>query len=203
MPNQWKTQEEEKSVIKTRQTAERSPELKFSKQTSVIFCDPNYPIYFIESFFRFAKSHFNVSVSTHVHSTVTNLPNELAEFCSDFLNVNANADISLTLIWKPVGIDPIMILQGMHEIHGVVNIARYFNRLIELINKDVLKYEQTDPLYANKIDTYLNQIHCALHVVNNNASLNICKKSHYVMGNDISIVDLILESIDTYKRKKM
>ncbi|XP_020280780.1 phenylalanine--tRNA ligase alpha subunit isoform X1 [Pseudomyrmex gracilis] len=201
--NQWKTQEEEKSIVKTRQTAEQSPESKLSKQTPVIFCDPNYPIYFIESFFRFTKSHLNVSVSTHVHSTVTNLPNELSEFCSDFLNVNANPDISLTLIWKSVGIDPIMILQGMHEIHGVVNIARYFNRLIELINKDVLKYEQVDPLYANKIDACLDQIHCALHAVSNNASLNICKKSHYVMGDDISIVDLIIESIDKYKRKKM
>lgn len=180
-----------------------SEKLSFPNQQFIIFCDPNYPIYFIEPLLRLVKPYFNVSVSTYVHSTVTNFPNELAEFCSDFSSMNAYANMSLILIWKTVGIDPIMVLPEMHRIQGIVNVARYLNRLIELSNVNVLKYERNGPLYANKVDTYLDKIHCTLHGIKNNTiSQKIHKKSRYVMGDDISIIDLILESIDKYKVRK-
>lgn len=172
---------------------------KFSDQQFVIFCDPNYPIYFIEPLLRLVKPYLNISVSTYVHSTVTNFPNELAGFCSDFSNMNVHANMSLILIWKTIGIDPIVVLPGMRRIQGIVNVARYLNRLIELSNVNVLKYEGDGPLYANKIDTYLDKIHCILHGITNTMSQKIHKKSRYVMGEDISVVDLILESIDKYK----
>lgn len=179
-----------------------SEKLRFSNQHFVIFCDPNYPIYFIEPLLRFVKPYFNVSVSTYVHSTVTNFPNELDEFCSDFSNMNAHVNICLILIWKTVGIDPIMVLPGMHRIQGIVNVARYLNRLIELNNANVLKYERNGPLYASKIDTYLDKIHCSLHGITNTISQKIHKKSRYVMGEDISIIDFIFESLDKYKVRK-
>lgn len=203
---------EEKSIkaeqpnqeAKIKQTAKHSSEkLSFTNQQFVIFCDPDYPIYFIEPLLRLVKPYFNVSMSTHIHSTVTNFPNKLAGFCSDFSSMNAHTNMSLILIWKTVGIDPIMILPGMHRIQGIVNVARYLNRLIELNNANVLKYEQNGPLYANKIDTYLDKIHCILHGITNATTMQkIYKKSRYAMGEDISIVDLILESIYKYKIKK-
>lgn len=203
---------EEKSIeadqsnqeTKVKQTAKYPSEKpRFPNQQFVIFCDPNYPIYFIEPLLRLVKPYFNVSVSTYVHSTVTHFPNELAGFCSDFSSMSAHANMSLILIWKTVGIDPIMVLPGMHRIQGIVNVARYLNRLIELSNANVLKYERSGPLYANKIDTYLDKIHCTLHGITNTAiSQKIRKKSRYVTGEDISIVDLILESIDKYKIRK-
>ncbi|KAM0725678.1 hypothetical protein ACS0PU_008404 [Formica fusca] len=117
--------------------------------------------------------------------------------------MNAHANISLILIWKTVGIDPIMVLPGMHRIQGIVNVARYLNRLIELSNANVLKYERNGPLYASKIDTYLDKIHCILHgIANTTISQKIHKKSRYVMGENISIIDFILESIDKYKVRK-
>ncbi|XP_070171258.1 phenylalanine--tRNA ligase alpha subunit isoform X1 [Polyergus mexicanus] len=204
--------QEEKSIktnqsnqeTKIEQTAKYpSEKLRFPNQHFVIFCDPNYPIYFIESLLRLVKSYFNVSVSTYVHSTVTNFPNELVGFCSDFSSINAHTNISLILIWKTVGIDPIMVLPGMYRIQGIVNVARYLNRLIELSNANVLKYERNGPLYASKIDTYLDKIHCILHgIPNTTISQKIHKKSRYVMGEDISIIDFILESIDKYKVRK-
>ncbi|XP_011260085.1 phenylalanine--tRNA ligase alpha subunit isoform X1 [Camponotus floridanus] len=189
---------------KIKQAAKNSSEkLSFPNQQFVIFCDPDYPIYFIEPLLRLVRPYFNVSVSTHVHSTVTNFPNELAGFCSDFSSMNAHANMSLILIWKTIGIDPIMIMPGMHRIQGIVNVARYFNRLIELSNANVLRYERNGPVYANKIDTYLDKIHCILHDITNTATMQkIRKKSRYVMDEDISIVDLILESIDKYKIRK-
>lgn len=178
---------------------------KFLKKNLVIFCDPNQPIYFLESFLQLIESHLSVSVSTHVHSTVTKFPSELSRFCSNFYDTDMNVNISITLIWKTIGIDPIMIVSGMQNIIlGMVNIARYLNRLIETINTNVLKYERNGTLYANKIDSYLDKIHCALHNIKRdvNTSQKICKKTRYVMGNDISIVDLILKDIDKYKIKR-
>ncbi|RLU25312.1 hypothetical protein DMN91_001468 [Ooceraea biroi] len=180
----------------------RAEKSEFSKQKLIIFCDPSYPIYFLESFLRFISPHFTATVSTHVHSTVTNFPNELASFCSHFSNVNADADISLILIWKTIGVDPVMVpSQGMYEIWGVINIARYLNRLIESANVNVLKYERNGPFYANEIDSYLEKIHCTLYN-GNVGTLKIRKKSRYVMGDNISIIDIILESIDKYKVKR-
>lgn len=205
---QWKTQEE--TSVKTQSNQETkikqvveylSEKRKFLKQQLVIFCDPKHPIYFIESFLQFISPHFHVSVSTHVHSTVASLPNELVNFGLLNSSKNANVDVSLTLIWKSVGCDPIMVLPGMCKILGMVNIARYLNRLVEQIDTNVLKYETNGSLYASKIDFYLDKIHCALHDTDIR-SLRIRKKSRYVMGEDISIVDLILEHVNKYEVKQ-
>lgn len=178
-------------------------ERKFVKhQQFVIFCDPQHPIYFIESFLQFISPYFHVSVSTHIHSTVANLPDELANFGTLHSSKNANVDISLTIIWKTIGFEPVMMLPGMHKILGVVNIARYLNRLVEQVDTGILKYEANGPLYASKIDFYLDNIHCYLHNRDRDRSPTICKKSHYVMGKDISIIDLILEHIDRYEIKR-
>jgi len=207
--SQWKMQQQEEKLIKTQSNQETkvkqagypSEKSKFIKQHLVIFCDPQHPIYFIESFLQLISPYFHVSVSTHVHSTVTNLPKKLASFGSLYSNKNAHVDIFLTIIWKDIGFDPIMVLPGMHQILGVVNIARCLNRLVEQVDTNILKYETNGPLYASKIDFYLDEIHDILHDMDSR-SLTMCKKSCYVMGKDISIIDLILEHIDKYEVKK-
>nr|XP_012229359.1 PREDICTED: probable phenylalanine--tRNA ligase alpha subunit isoform X1 [Linepithema humile] len=209
-----KIQEQEISM-KTQSKQEAQPKLgqmqeypsekrKFLKENLVIFCDPNQPIYFVEPFLQLIEPYLSVSVSTHVHSTVTKFPSELSRFCSDFSNTDKNVDISITLIWKTIGIDPILMVSGTRVILGIVNIARFLNRLIEPTNMNVLKYEQNGSLYANKIDSYLDKIHCALHGVKRDINMpqKICEKTRYVMGDDISIVDLILKDIDKYKIKR-
>jgi len=208
---QQKSQEQKNNSIKNKSREEirimaknhSQEKWQFSKQKLIIFCDPNHPIYFLEPFLQFISSHLTIGVFIHVHSTVTNFPNKLANFCSNFSNVDTDADISLTLIWKTIGVDPVMVLsQGMHEIWGIINIARYLNRLIESINASILKYERNDPFYATKIDSYLDKIHCTLYSGNIDILPKVCKKSCYVMGDNISIIDFILESINKYKLKK-
>lgn len=188
--SQWKTQRpsEKREFVK--------------HQQFVIFCDPRHPIYFIESFLRFISPYLHVSVSTHIHSTVASLSDELTNFGSLYSSKNANVDISLTIIWKTIGFEPIMVLPEMHKIQGVVNIARHLNRLVEQVDTSILKYETNGPLYASKIDFYLDNIHCYLHNTDTNRSPAICKKSRYVMGKDISIIDLILEHIDRCEVKR-
>lgn len=173
----------------------------FSKQRHIIFCDPEHPIYFLESFLRLIRPYFRISVSTYIHSTVRNLPKKLVGFCSDFSNTSMDTNMHIILIWKTIGIDPVMELRGMRKIAGIVNIARYLNRLIELTDVKVLTYERDGPFYANNIDFYLDRIHCALHGVDNNILCPV-PKTPYVLGPCISIVDVILESIDKYNIKK-
>ncbi|CAK9823555.1 Phenylalanine--tRNA ligase alpha subunit B [Anthophora retusa] len=172
---------------------------KVERQKLIIFCDPKYPIKFLENLFRHIKTFINVSVTSHVHSGVQHLPEDLLDFCSEYRNVDRNVDIHLTIIWKEIGIDPIMKLPGTVQIMGEVNIARYFNRLIENCCPQVLRYESKGALYANQIDSYLEKIHSLLHA---NASQGIHKKSRYVMGEDISIVDMLLESLEKSKLRQ-
>ncbi|CAL7938969.1 unnamed protein product [Xylocopa violacea] len=169
---------------------------KLEKQKLVVFCDPKYPIKFIEPFFRHIKSYVTVFVATHVHSTMQYFPDDLLDFCSEYRNADQNIDIYLTIIWKEVGIDPIMQLPGMHEIIGQINIARYLNRLLENCYPHVLRYESNGALYANEIDNYLDKMHSLLHGM---TWQSILKKSRYAMGKDISIVDILLESSEKCK----
>ncbi|XP_003402687.1 phenylalanine--tRNA ligase alpha subunit isoform X1 [Bombus terrestris] len=173
---------------------------KFEKQRLVIFCDPEHPIKFIELFFRYVKSYVNIFVTSHVHSSVQHFPNQLLTFCSEYRNAKQTTDIHLTIIWKEIGIDPILQLPGMHEIIGEINVARYLNRVIENCYPHVLRYESKGALYANEIDNYLEKIHKFLHT---NVHQTIHKKSRYVMGEDnISIVDILLESSEKCKLHK-
>ncbi|KYM79418.1 putative phenylalanyl-tRNA synthetase alpha chain [Atta colombica] len=206
--SRWRIQQEEKPVKtqsnqepKIKQVAKLSKKPKFFKQELVIFCDPKHPIYFIEPFLQFISPYFHVSMSTYIHSTVANLPDELASFGLLHFSKNTNVDLSLTIIWKTIGLDPIMVLPRMHKILGMVNIARYLNRLIEQVDTNILKYETNGLLYASKIDLYLDKIHCVLHDTDSR-SLKLCKKLHYIMGKDISIIDFILKYIDRYGIKK-
>lgn len=167
------------------------------KQKLIIFCDPKHPIKFIESFCSFIKPYISISVTSHVHSSVQRLPNDLLTFCSKHQDSNENAVIHFTVIWKAIGIDPIMRSSGMHQIMGVVNIARYINRLIENAYPHVLPYESKGVLYANEIDYYLEKIHSILH---GNTSNDIRKKSRYVMGENICIADILLETLERSKQ---
>ncbi|PBC26116.1 phenylalanine--tRNA ligase alpha subunit isoform X1 [Apis cerana] len=169
---------------------------KFEKQKLVLFCDPKHPIRFIEPFFHYIKSYVNIFVTSHVHSSVQHFPNELSDFCLEYKKGNQVNDIHLTIIWKEIGIDPIMQLPGMHKIIGEINIARYLNRVIENCYPHILRYESKGVLYANEIDNYLEKIHSFLHT---NVHQAIHKKSLYIMGEDISIIDILLESFEKYK----
>lgn len=82
------------------------------------------------------------------------------------------------------------------EIIGEVNIARYFNRLIELKDSKVLRYESVDPSFSTKIDNILDVIYKKSGKTNSdftklleNAFLNI------KCGFDNTIIQIITESL--------
>ncbi|KAG7208281.1 hypothetical protein KM043_014524 [Ampulex compressa] len=169
-------------------------ELRQICEKLLIFCDPEYPLRFLEPLFDLLQQHIDISVSMHIHSTVTVLPDDVTDFCARYQNADKNAHLSVTIIWKVIGVNPIMHLPKMHTIMGQVNIARYLNRLIELKWPNLLPYETFGSLYANQIDSHLDRIHVMLHTSGGSPLPKFQKRSYYLMGNRISIVDLILEA---------
>ncbi|XP_011307108.1 phenylalanine--tRNA ligase alpha subunit isoform X1 [Fopius arisanus] len=166
---------------------------KIEKQHLVIFCDPKHPILWLEAFINFTKNSIKTSVTTHLHSSVHKIPLELQTFCSDFRNFQESTDLSVIFIWKSNGVDPLLKLDGNREIFGQVNIARYFNRLVEQINPNLLRYESNGPLYASKIDGALEKIHNALHHSRVPKLRESLKSNSRYTFEELSIVDLILE----------
>lgn len=164
------------------------------EQKLIIFCDPNYPILWLEQLLRLSVCCFTTTVSIHVHSSVLNMPIQLQTFLREFKK-NEKTDITIILIWKIIGIDPVMKLYGTEEIFGQINIARYFNRLIESVHPTLLKYEAVDAIYANKIDSALEQIHLSLHNKNHLKLNGLRRKSKtgFVLDEQ-SIIDLILDA---------
>ncbi|XP_043678483.1 phenylalanine--tRNA ligase alpha subunit [Vespula pensylvanica] len=175
---------------------------RIEKQKLIIFCDPHYPIYSIEKILDLAKPYLKITMSTHTHSSVMELPISLQNFCLNYQNVDRDALVDIILIWKVIGIDPIMQSSNMFELKGEVNIARYLNRLIECRKPNILIYESNGPLYANQIDFHLEKIHSILHEVSKDQLYKIFKDSPYALGKNLSIVDIVLDSIKKHKLRR-
>lgn len=159
----------------------------------MIFCDAKYPILWLEDVLKIAKNCLKTSVTIHRHSTNEKV-SQFENFCADFKNLeNEVSDLSVNFIWKSVGVDPILKLDGNREIFGQVNIARYMNRLIELINPSLLRYESKGPLYANKIDGALDKIHNSLHNSREKFFSDFAKSKSRFIFEELSIVDLIVK----------
>ncbi|KAI4485579.1 hypothetical protein M0802_012701 [Mischocyttarus mexicanus] len=174
---------------------------RIEKQKLIIFCDPHYPIYSIEKILDLAKPYMKVTIWTYTHSSVMELPISLTNFCLSYQNGDEDSLIDIILIWKDIGIDPIM-QSSMFQLKGEINIARYFNRLIESQKPNLLIYESNGPLYANQVDLHLEKIHSILHEVSKEQLNTIFKQSPYVLGENLSIVDIVLDSIKKHKLRR-
>ncbi|XP_015512836.2 phenylalanine--tRNA ligase alpha subunit isoform X1 [Neodiprion lecontei] len=177
----------------------------FEKKNLVIFCDPSRPMYSLETLLSLINEFHSVFVSTYTHSNVAVFPQELRDFCSKFKkSTNADtADITVTIVWKIVGVDPILKLNQNHEIVGEVNIARYLNRFIEAECRNILEYESTSAAYADKIDSALDKIHGIIHGATRHKldTMQIKSKTGYIIGSKLSIVDIVWNSVKKHHTK--
>ncbi|XP_012270059.1 phenylalanine--tRNA ligase alpha subunit isoform X2 [Orussus abietinus] len=181
-------------------TKERCTKLSYVQiDQLIIFCNPKRPLYSLETLLQLAKKEFTVSVSIHVHSSVEEYPLQLSEFCSNFQTSQVNVEIPIVLIWRADIIDPVMQCSDL-QIFGEVNIARYLNRIIELKNHNLLRYESCGPIYAAQIDSTLEKIHKILHGVTKDTlrCISSKSKSKYVLRDNISVVDIVLNSVQKY-----
>lgn len=168
---------------------------KVSQQDIAIFCDPKYPIKWLESLLEKSKKAFSSSLSIHTHSSVTKLPKELENYYCNIEN-NSEAIVKIVFIWKNIGIDPILKFNCHDDIFGAINIARYLNRLIESVDISVLKYESKGSAYASEIDMTLDKIHNLLHKEKSVKEISaLLGKTKVALLHEFSIVDIILEAL--------
>ncbi len=105
----------------------------------------------------------DVHFANHLHSsTISKLPHNLLDFWPSPNPCKSRLEnqLGLTLIWKPVGIDPVLKVGSSTEspnIVGEVNILRYFSRL-SLANL----YEECP--CQSWVDQQLDYFHELLHM---------------------------------------
>lgn len=128
----------------------------------VIFSDPNHPPYSLIILLKLLLGRYKIEILSHVHSSISFIPSELQSFLNGLLNSSSGSScIKVTLIWKKVGKDPLLIQCPMTNgtIAGEVNISRYLNRLLEQRPNPVLVYESKGEFYAGQVDMWLDSIY--------------------------------------------
>ncbi|XP_046383402.1 phenylalanine--tRNA ligase alpha subunit [Ischnura elegans] len=168
-----------------------------------IFADPVRPPYSLNILVNILRQQIPITTAVHVHSSMENIPDDLKNFfsCGEVLDKNVSGGISIRLVWKPVGLDPTMVITPTSSgpITGEVNIARLMcsflkgdlglnyrhpcslntlliDHWLDLIHKDVIHGEKSD------LASFEGRISCKL------------KEAQCVTGNEITIVDLCLWS---------
>lgn len=128
----------------------------------VILSDPHHPPYSLVILLKLLAGRYKIEVSSHVHSSVSFIPSELHSFLNGPSNSSGTGScINITLIWKKVGKDPLLIHCPVSNgtIAGEVNIARYLNRLLEQKPNPVLVYESKGEIYGGQVDVLLDCIY--------------------------------------------
>lgn len=128
----------------------------------VILSDPLHPPYSLVILLKFLIGSYTIEISSHIHSSVSVIPSELQLFFNGLSNSSsANSRIKVTLVWKNMGKDPILIHCPISNgaITGEVNISRYLNRLLEQRPNPLLVYESKGEIYAGQVDTWLDSIY--------------------------------------------
>jgi hypothetical protein len=131
----------------------------------VIHSDPRYPPYSVVILLKLLARRYRTEMSTHVHSSVLVISSELEAFFNVPVgNSDTGTYVKVTLIWKKVGKDPLLIQCPISNgtVAGEVNIARYLNRLLEQRPDPVLVYESKGEAFAGQVDVWLDCIYRAV-----------------------------------------
>ena len=143
----------------------------------VIQASPDSPPYSVQFFLLALSQIYPIYTSVHVHSSLTkDIPYDL----KDFLEVQKENTISncndrntctygITIIWKAMGKDPVLIVNPTGRVEGEVNIIRYLSRLMESLSnncyvvKHLINYDLLSPAKVAQIDEILDSIHQFIH----------------------------------------
>ncbi|XP_071441519.1 phenylalanine--tRNA ligase alpha subunit A [Hetaerina americana] len=168
-----------------------------------IFADPVQPPYSVNVLVKLLGQQIPISTGVHVHSSMENIPDDLKNFFTfdEVQDKNKSTGISIRLVWKPVGLDPIMVITPSSSVPviGEVNIARL---LCSFLKGDIgLCFRNPCPLSTIQVDHWLDLIHKdVIHGAKSNLASfevllsNRLKETQCMMGNGITIVDLCLWS---------
>jgi len=160
----------------------------------VILSDPHHPPYSLVILFKLLIGRYRMEVSTHIHSSISTVPSELQSlFNGPLSSSDTGSCIKVTLIWKKVGKDPLLIQCPISNstIAGEVNIARYLNRLLEQRPNPILVYESKGELYGGQVDIWLDYIYKSLTHGNNEK----CSSALPSLGAILSKQDWLVHSV--------
>ena len=159
---------------------------KFQFQDIVIEMDPNHASKGIVYLAQKLTEKTSVFFACHTHSSLKS--KHPMDFWpeSDPYKSRLQHNVALTLIWKPVGLDPILKSGGKQPILGEVNIYRFFSRMFGLF-----EYESNSAVHW--IDSQLDGLHCILHGAATAKSL-ACKRPP-MLNNVITVADVAYASL--------
>ncbi|XP_050394483.1 aminoacyl tRNA synthase complex-interacting multifunctional protein 2 isoform X3 [Patella vulgata] len=119
----------------------------------VVYLDPSSIPYSLLVLYEDLRKRFNVLATTHVHSSVLDVPDNLINiFNNGEVKSRKDYQIGLTVIWKKVTNGAVLMVDPYKQsaIEGEVNIARYLQRLLNS------QYDSQDIIEATQIDEWLD-----------------------------------------------
>lgn len=157
----------------------------------VIHSNPEFPPYSVQFFLIALSQMFPIHTSVHVHSSLTK---EVSYELKDFLdlkdvnnqancNARSNCKYGITIIWKDIGKDPLLVINPGSHVKGEVNIIRYLSRLVDSLTnnlssvKHLINYDMLSPAKVAQMDEHLDSIHQFIH--------NECPKERKVLLADL------------------
>ncbi|KAK4876449.1 hypothetical protein RN001_012871 [Aquatica leii] len=164
----------------------------------VINVSPQHPPYSLLLIKKLCVDLFNVNVSTHLHSTVSSLPEKTLTFEKQLQSFPVNANLptyTIRLIWKTV-VPSCELIVSQVPISGEPNVLRYLARLIP----NVLIYETADNVW--EIDSALDLSYSLIRARTKTERLGLIQslnkklgKSKFLCGHsEMTIADLAASS---------
>lgn len=168
----------------------------------VVSASPDNPPWSLWPLHRLLSQQKRVLLSCHTHSSLNELPSNLASLATGPENgVSARPrtsyDLALTLVWKQVDQDCEVMVSPLLQaaIVGEVNLIRYLGRLLSP------SYESADAASVTEVDRWLSLAHHGLIHGKNKEQQAVLKalnaqlgKTPYVLGPAPGLADIALWS---------
>lgn len=168
----------------------------------VVSASPDNPPWSLWPLRRLLSQQKRVLLSCHTHSSVNELPSNLAFLAAGpesgiSSGPRMSYDLALTLVWKQVDLDCEVMVNPLLQaaIVGEVNLIRYLGRLLSP------SYESADAASATEVDRWLSLVHHGLIHGKNKEQQAVLKalnaqlgKTPYVLGPAPGLADIALWS---------
>nr|CAD7459578.1 unnamed protein product [Timema tahoe] len=177
---------------------ERNEEIRI-----VIFANPVHPPYSVLVLLKLLSQSYNVSSTSHLHSSIDKIQPELLHFTNEMNGNEHSVNLTVSLIWKNHKIYPVLIVSPIShcEVVGEINVARYLNRLLESrSSRPALVYESDGPVRSGHIDVWLDRLYTLSHGNNKKCSevlkvaSAVLAKQEWLTSLSMSVADVCLWS---------
>ncbi|KAG1687144.1 Aminoacyl tRNA synthase complex-interacting multifunctional protein 2 [Nymphon striatum] len=176
----------------------------------VIYASPDYPPLSLLLVKQLLAKETTVMVSKYTHSSIQK---PLNPFIQKFMSedelqskkqlTRLENKLAISLIWKDVGADPVLIVNPLSQypIIGELNILRYLFRLL----RNHTYYNESDAIQATRIDSLLENIHLLILHGNSKQQYSLLQQLNddfanqpFVAGGQWTIADVLLWSSLTF-----